>query len=134
MFPAKLCSGCHKEMLPKCHSVFSLVVRLHIRTDQDVRQSVTVKMGSSSSDTNNNPVHVHTVLGVNVTTKHFPSHYTSPLSIYHYQYYTFKIYHTNKIIGVFHRDGKNPGFLEKTRWGGFNWFNTGLIGFNGQNG
>ena len=32
------------------------------------------------------------------------------------------------------RDGKNPGFLEKTHWGGFNWFNTGLIGFNGQNG
>ena len=29
---------------------------------------------------------------------------------------------------------KNPGFIEKTRWGGFNWFNTGLIGFNGQNG
>ena len=32
------------------------------------------------------------------------------------------------------RVGKNPGFYEKTRWGGFNWFNTGLIGFNGQNG
>jgi len=32
------------------------------------------------------------------------------------------------------RDEKNPGFIEKTRWGGFNWFNTGLIGFNGQNG
>ena len=36
----------------------------------------------------------------------------------------------NEII----RDEKNPGFIEKTRWGGFNWFNTGLIGFNGQNG
>ena len=32
------------------------------------------------------------------------------------------------------RVGKNPGFYEKTHWGGFNWFNTGLIGFNGQNG
>ena len=36
--PAKLCSASHKEILPKCQ--FSLVVRLHITTDQDVRDPV----------------------------------------------------------------------------------------------
>ena len=38
------------------------------------------------------------------------------------------------VLSVYGRDGKNPGFFRKTHWGGFNWFYTGLIGFNGQNG
>ena len=29
---------------------------------------------------------------------------------------------------------EKPGFIEKTHWEGLNWFNTYLIGFNGQNG